>query len=73
MAICAPRPKLTAKSGRNFQKLELKHSEVLAHGSGGKILFNVRLNCNYCIPLGHVSATLLTRPFLDFFVGGAGT
>ena len=27
---------------------------------------------NYCIPAGRVSATLLTRPFLSFCVGGTG-
>ena len=28
---------------------------------------------NDCIPAGRVSATLFTRPFLSFCVGGAGT
>ena len=32
-------------------------------------LFKAHLDCN---PLGRISATLLTRTFLDFFVGGAG-
>ena len=33
-------------------------------------LFNAYQNTNYCIPEGHGSATLFTRPFLPFCVGG---
>ena len=35
-------------------------------------LFNAHQNANYCIPEGHGSATLFTRSFLPFCVGGAG-
>ena len=35
-------------------------------------LFNAHQNVNYCIPEGHSSATLFTRPFLPLCVGGAG-
>ena len=35
-------------------------------------LFNAHQNANYCIPEGHGSATLFTRPFLPFCIGGAG-
>ena len=35
-------------------------------------LFNAHQNANYCIPEGHGSTTLFTRPFLTFCVGGAG-
>ena len=41
-------------------------------GSLAPVCPPLHLNCNYCIPLGRVSATHLTRPFLNFFVGGAG-
>ena len=35
-------------------------------------LFNAHQNANYCISEGHCSATLFTRPFLPFCIGGAG-
>ena len=34
---------------------------------------HTRIANNYCIPARRVSVTLLTRPFLSFCVGGAGT
>ena len=35
-------------------------------------LFNAHQKANYCVPEGYSSATLFTRPFLPFSVGGAG-
>jgi hypothetical protein len=42
------------------------HAAVYAYGSGGLFLINAHKNANYCIPRGHCSATVSTRPFLAF-------
>ena len=42
------------------------------HGTMVYFLINAHQNANYCIPEGHGSATLFTRPFYPFCIGGAG-
>ena len=49
-------------------------SLAFAHGTKVAVSFyftHTRI-ANYCIPAGRVSATLLTRSFLPFWVAGAG-
>ena len=47
---------------------------VYAHGTEVAVSFYFTHTgiANYCIPAGCASATLLTRPFLPFCIGGAG-